>query len=161
MDKVAAGPVGAEPDTVVGAAQVRLVFGVTGDVAQILGAVCELAFVSVLASAVLLIRAAHLSFVAVGILGPGAGGRAGGHGGPGVSLVLAPVEPGSAGTYWAIPVKAGQGISQGGGGRPETEAKWLGLMVFNLNPQTLETVLTDLNEEKAFSFLRRICNKSI
>jgi hypothetical protein len=92
VNKVAAGAVGTKPDAVVGAAEVRLVFGVSGNIAHILIAVSELAFVSVLASAILLIRAAHLSFVAVGILDSGGGG----HGGPGVSLALAPVEPGSA-----------------------------------------------------------------
>ena len=92
VDKVAAGPVWAKADAVVGAAEVCLVFGVTGNIAHVLRAVSELAFVSVLASAVLLIRTAHLSFVSVGILDSGGGG----HGGPGVSLALAPVEPGSA-----------------------------------------------------------------
>jgi len=92
VDKVAPGPVRAEPDAVVGAAEVRLVFGVTGDIANVMSAMSELAFVSVLASAVLLIGATHLSFVAVGILDPGGGG----HGGLGVSLALASVEAGSA-----------------------------------------------------------------
>jgi len=92
MDKVASGAVGAEPDAVVGAAEVRLVFGVTGDIANVMSAMSKLAFVSVLASAVLLIGATHLSFVAVGILDPGGGG----HGGLGVSLALASVEAGSA-----------------------------------------------------------------
>jgi len=92
VNKVAAGPVGAKADAVVGAAEVCLVFGVAGNIAHVLRAVSELAFVSVLASAVLLIRTAHLSFVSVGILDSGGGG----HGGPGVSLALAPVKSGSA-----------------------------------------------------------------
>ena len=92
VDKVASGAVGAEPDAVVGAAEVCLVFGVTGDIANVMSAMSELAFVSVLASAVLLIGATHLSFVAVGILDLGGGG----HGGLGLSLALASVEPRSA-----------------------------------------------------------------
>ena len=93
VDKVAPGAVGAEPDAVVGAAEVCLVFGVSGDITKVVSAVSKLAFVSVLASAVLLIRSTHLSFVAVGILDSGGGG----HGGAGVvSLALASVEPGSA-----------------------------------------------------------------
>jgi len=83
VDKVTSRTVGAEADTVVGATQVCLVFRMPGNCSQFLIAVGKLTFVSVLACAVLLIRAAHLSFVAVGILNSGALGGAGGHGGPG------------------------------------------------------------------------------
>ncbi len=51
MHEVAPGPVGAEADRVVGAAEVRLVLGVAGDGAELAAAVRELALVAVLAVA--------------------------------------------------------------------------------------------------------------
>jgi len=82
VDKVTSGTVGAEADAVVGATQICLVFRMPGDCSQFLIAVGKLTFVPVLACAVLLIRATHLSFVPVGILNSGLAG-AGGHGGAG------------------------------------------------------------------------------
>jgi len=84
VDKVTSWTIGTEADTVIGATQICLVFWMPGNCAQFLIAVGKLTFVSVLACAVLLIRAAHLSFVAVGILNGGLGlAGAGGHGGSG------------------------------------------------------------------------------
>jgi len=67
VDKVTSGPVGTEAHAVIGAAKVRLVLGVTVDVADFLITVRELAFLPVLASAVLLEGAAHLRLVAGGL----------------------------------------------------------------------------------------------
>ena len=106
---MASGTVGTEANTVVGPTEVCLVFGMAGHGAEFLVAMGELTFVTVFASAVLLEGTTHLSFVSVGVLD---GSR--GHGGAlGGSLALAAGHQGSSGS-WAIPVKAGQGISQGG-----------------------------------------------
>jgi len=60
--------VGAEADTVVGAAKVRLILGVPVHVTNLVHAVRELALVAVLAGAVLLEGAAHLGLVPRGLL---------------------------------------------------------------------------------------------
>lgn len=64
MNEVAARSVGAEPDRVVGPAQVGLVLGVSVDGSQLVQSVSELALLSVLAGAVLLVRSAQLRLVA-------------------------------------------------------------------------------------------------
>jgi len=64
VDEVAARPVGAEAARVERAAQVGLVLGVARQVAQLVGAVRELALVAVLADAALLVGAAQLGLVA-------------------------------------------------------------------------------------------------
>ena len=63
VDKVAAGSVGAEANTVVGAAHVGLVLGVAVHCSQLLLAVGKLAFFAVLAHTVFLEGAAHLRLV--------------------------------------------------------------------------------------------------
>ena len=82
--------IGTESNTVVGAAEVCLVFGVSGDGSQLEISMRELALVSVLASAVLLEWAAHLGFVSVSILDRLGLAAAGGLG---ASLALASVGP--------------------------------------------------------------------
>ena len=102
VDKVASWTIGTESNTVVGAAEVCLVFGVSGDGSQLEISMRELALVSVLASAVLLEWAAHLGFVSVSILDRLGLAAAGGLG---ASLALASVElTWSTGSNWAIPV---------------------------------------------------------
>jgi len=77
------GAVGAESHTVVGAAQVRLILGMPVDVPQFVLSVSELAFLSVLAATVLLVRPAKLRLVTGAWLlllrgwGAGAAGRLG------------------------------------------------------------------------------------
>ena len=67
MDKVASRSVGAEPDRVVGPAQVGLVLGVSVDGPQLRQSVSELALLSVLAGSVFLIRSAQLRLVAASV----------------------------------------------------------------------------------------------
>jgi len=156
VDKVASGPVGTEAHAVIGAAKVRLVLGVTVDVADFLITVRELAFLPVLASAVLLEGAAHLRLVAGGL------GDWGRHsGGAGVAgrrcLTLASVEQGTSRSNWAILLKArGEGISQRRWSS-EAEAKWLRVTVrVDLNPQTLETVSSvDLSNHRGINKINR------
>ena len=64
VDEVAARPVGAEADSVVGTAPLRLVLGMTGQVSQLVRSVSELTLVPVLAMAALLERSAQLRLVA-------------------------------------------------------------------------------------------------
>lgn len=64
VDEMASRPVRAEPDAVVGAAHVGLVFGVPVHGAKFVGAVRKLALFAVLALAVLLVGPAHLGLVA-------------------------------------------------------------------------------------------------
>ena len=64
MDEVAAGPVGAEADTVVGPAEVCLVLGMPVDRPQLVLAVGKLALFPVLAAPVLLERPAQFCLVA-------------------------------------------------------------------------------------------------
>ena len=99
MHEVAARPVRAEADAVVGATEVGLVLGVAGHGAQLLAAVRELALVPVLAGAVLLEGAAHLGLVAVGVLDLGLLLGRGGGAGLGGSLALASVELRAARSY--------------------------------------------------------------
>lgn len=67
VDKVATRAVGTEADRVVGATQVCLVLGVTGNGSQLLLSMGKLALVSVLARAILLEGAAQLGLVPVGV----------------------------------------------------------------------------------------------
>lgn len=135
----------------VGPAHVRLVLRVAADVANLLDAVGELTLLAVLASAVLLEWAAHLSFVARGLLDRRRGGGAGG--------VRAAVLAGPPRPHRAVPV-AGQRLSQGGVGRPKSEPELVGLpaLRLNLNPQALETVLLDL-KVRALSVMSLLINK--
>ena len=64
VDEVAARPVGAKADGVVGTAPLRLVLRVTGQVSQLVRSVRELTLVPVLAMAALLERSAQLRLVA-------------------------------------------------------------------------------------------------
>ena len=148
VDKMTSWSVRTEADTVVGATQVCLVFRVSRHCAKFLSAVSKLAFLSIFAGSVLLEGTTHLGLVSGSVLDRR------GDGGTGTSLALTSVQLRPAGSHWAIPVKAGQGISQRGGGRPQGEAKWLSLTLVNLNPQTLETVLSDLKvwERKLIEF---------
>jgi len=100
MDKVTARSVRAEPNAVVSAAQVCLVFWVTVDITNFLVTVSKLALLAILASAVLLERTAHFGLVARS-LGYWRGNR-----GSGRSLTLASVQQGATGSNWAIPIKA-------------------------------------------------------
>jgi len=155
VDKVASGPVGTEAHAVIGAAKVRLVLGVTVDVADFLITVRELAFLPVLASAVLLEGAAHLRLVAGG-LGDWWGNRGGTVAGR-RCLTLASVEQGTSRSNWAILLKArGEGISQRRWSS-EAEAKWLRVTVrVDLNPQTLETVSSvDLSNHRGINKINR------
>jgi len=85
VDEVTSRTVGAEPDTVVGATQVRLVFWVSGDCAEFLHTVSKLAFLSIFARSILLKGPTHFCLVSGSVLD---GGR---DGGPGRSLALASV----------------------------------------------------------------------
>ena len=67
VDKVAARSVRAESGRVEGAAQFRLVFRMAHQTAQLVHSVRKLAFVSVLARSVLLVRPAQFRLVAAGI----------------------------------------------------------------------------------------------
>jgi len=93
MHEVAARPVGAEPNTVVGAAKICFILGVTVDVANLLGPVGELTLLAVLASAVLLEWTTHLCLVARGLL------CRGGYRGAKLCLILAANSQGAAGAH--------------------------------------------------------------
>jgi len=68
MNEVASRSIRTEPNTVVSATKVCLVFWVTVDTANLLVTMGKLALLTVLASTVLLEGAAHLSFVARSLL---------------------------------------------------------------------------------------------
>ena len=138
VDEMTSRSVRTEAHTVVGPTQICLVFRVSGHGSQILNSVSKLAFLSVFARSIFLKGSTHLGLVSGSVLDRG------GDGGTGTSLALAPVHQGSAWSHWAISVKAGQRISQWRVGGPQVETKWLSLTLVNLNPQTLETVLSDL-----------------
>jgi len=68
MNEVATRSIRTEPNTVVSAAKVCLVFWVTVDIANLLVTMGKLALLTILASTVFLEGAAHLSFVARSLL---------------------------------------------------------------------------------------------
>jgi len=136
VDEVAAGAVGAEADAVVGSAHVGLVFGMTVDGPQLVGAVSKLTFFSVLAYTVFLVGAAHLCLVARAVLGVGGGAlrrclKTGARREAGQRLLA---------ISW-------QKRFSGRIRRSKSRLARLVLIVVsvNTNPQTLETVLLDLS----------------
>jgi len=90
VDKMTSRSVGTEANTVVGPAQICLVFRVPRHVAEILHSVSKLAFFSIFARSILLKGSTHLGLVSGSVLDRG------GDGGTGTSLALAPVHLGSA-----------------------------------------------------------------
>jgi len=90
VDKMTSRSVGTEAHTVVGPAQVCLVFRVPGHGAKILHSVRKLAFFSIFARSIFLKGSTHLGLVSGSVLDRG------GDGGTGTSLALAPVHLGSA-----------------------------------------------------------------
>ena len=90
VDEMTSRSVGTEANTVVGPAQICLVFRVSGHSAKILHSVSKLAFLSIFARSIFLIGATHLGLVSGSVLDRG------GDGGTGTSLALAPVHLGSA-----------------------------------------------------------------
>jgi len=90
VDKMTSRSVGTEANTVVGPAQICLVFWVPRHVAEILHSVSKLAFFSIFARSIFLKGSTHLGLVSGSVLDRG------GDGGTGTSLALAPVHLGSA-----------------------------------------------------------------
>jgi len=90
VDKMTSRSVGTEANTVVGPAQICLVFRVPRHVAEILHSVSKLAFFSIFARSIFLKGSTHLGLVSGSVLDRG------GDGGTGTSLALAPVHLGSA-----------------------------------------------------------------
>jgi len=100
VDKVASGSVGTEPNTVVCATQICLVFWVAIDSADLLGTMRKLTLLSIFASAVFLEGAAHLGLIAGSLL------CWGGNWGAGWCLTLASIQQGTTCSNWAIPIQA-------------------------------------------------------
>ena len=97
VNEVAARAVGAQPDRVVGAAQLRLVLGVAHQCAQLVAAVRELALVAVLARAGLLEGPTQLRLVArrVDVRGGRGRGLAGGGGVGGLAVAAVQLAAGT------------------------------------------------------------------